>query len=255
MKDEIAAAVFFVTKLVKREGKLSKEEIEKFAAKLTTILFEKYKNHWYPDNPSRGQGFSENLHQQVQNAEQPTEIFGGAVHEQNPQSCREIPTPGALCCSRCIRLNKQQAREPLLEQACVASGLESILLGLPKEVTVWVDPFEVSCRYGERNQPFTVARFDGKENPELPQHVSLAVAKAALDYDSGTSSDEETFSKEPKAIPTVSNPNSIYQAPHLPWWQFQHRKLHLAEGSHFGQPRGYRSGVTVDRYHWINPKK
>ncbi|KAL2295780.1 hypothetical protein Nmel_017301 [Mimus melanotis] len=221
MKDEIAAAVFFVTKLVKREGKLSKEEIEKFAAKLTTILFEKYKNHWYPEKPSRGQAF------------------------------------------RCIRINKQQAREPLLERACVDTGLESTQLGLPKEVTVWVDPFEVSCRYGERNQPFTVARFDGKENPELPQHVSLAVAKAALDYESGTSSDEEMVSKEPKAIPTVSNPNSIYQwwflqAPPLPWWQFQHRKPHLAEGSHFGQHRGYRttcSGPCVDRYHWVNPRK
>ncbi|NWY69928.1 B910 protein, partial [Erithacus rubecula] len=222
MKDEIAAAVFFITKLVKREGKLSKAEIEKFAEKLTTILFEKCKNHWYPGNPCRGQAF------------------------------------------RCVRINKQQPREPLLEQACVDIGVDPSLLGLPKEVTVWVDPLEVSaltcCRYGERNQPFTVARFDGRENPELPQHISLAVAKAALDYDSGTSSDEESFSREPKAIPTVSNPNSIYQAPPLPWWQYQHRKLHLAEGSHFGQHRGYRgygAGVTpcVDRYHWINPNK
>ncbi|XP_056365468.1 protein BTG4 [Oenanthe melanoleuca] len=233
MKDEIAAAVFFITKLVKREGKLSKDGIEKFAEKLTTILFEKYKNHWYPGNPCRGQAF------------------------------------------RCIRINKQQPREPLLEQACVDTGLDPSLLGLPREVTVWVDPLEVSCRYGERNQPFTVARFDGRENPELPQHISLAVAKAALDYDSGTSSDEESFSREPKAIPTVSNPNSIYQvssggtcspeippkgAPPLPWWQYQHRKPHLAEGSHFGQHRGYRGygpGATPcgDRYHWINPKK
>ncbi|XP_042635962.1 protein BTG4 [Catharus ustulatus] len=232
MKDEIAAAVFFITKLVKKEGKLSKDQIGKFAAKLTTILFEKYKNHWYPATPARGQAF------------------------------------------RCIRLNKQQAREPLLEQACVDSGVATSLLGLPKELTVWVDPFEVSCRYGERSQPFTVARFDGRDNPELPQHVSLAVAKAALEYDSGTSSDEESFSKEPKAIPTVSNPNSIYQhiltlfpfyfqAPPLPWWQFQLRKPHLAEGSHFGQHRGHRgygpgatsTGPCGDRYHWINPKK
>ncbi|NXM63128.1 B910 protein, partial [Illadopsis cleaveri] len=57
MKDEIAATVFFITKLVKREDKLSKHEMEKFAARLTTILFEKYKNHWYLDNPSRGQAF------------------------------------------------------------------------------------------------------------------------------------------------------------------------------------------------------
>ncbi|NXM84415.1 B910 protein, partial [Oenanthe oenanthe] len=219
MKDEIAAAVFFITKLVKREGKLSKDGIEKFAEKLTTILFEKYKNHWYPGNPCRGQAF------------------------------------------RCIRINKQQPREPLLEQACVDTGLDPSRLGLPREVTVWVDPLEVPtcCRYGERNQPFTVARFDGRENPELPQYISLAVAKAALDYDSGTSSDEESFSREPKAIPTVSNPNSIYQAPPLPWWQYQHRKPHLAEGSHFGQHRGYRGygpGATPcgDRYHWINPK-
>uniref|UniRef100_A0A8C0ZA18 BTG anti-proliferation factor 4 n=1 Tax=Cyanistes caeruleus TaxID=156563 RepID=A0A8C0ZA18_CYACU len=169
MRDEIAATVFFITKLVKKEEKLSKHEIDKFAAQLTTVLFEKYRNHWYLDNPSRGQAF------------------------------------------RCIRINKQQARDPLLEQACVESDVDFSLLGLPKEMTLWVDPFEVCCRYGERNRPFTVARFDGEENPELPQQISLAVGRAALDYQSGSSSDEESFSKQPKAIPTVSNPNSVYQ--------------------------------------------
>ncbi|NWS25081.1 B915 protein, partial [Polioptila caerulea] len=226
MKDEIAAAVFFITKLVKRGDKLSKQEIETFAAKLTAILFEKYKNHWYLDNPSRGQAY------------------------------------------RCIRINKQQAREPLLEQACVESQVDFNLLGLPEEMTVWVDPFEVSCRYGEKNQLFTVARFDGEQNPELPQQISLAVGRAALDYHSGNSSDEESFSQEPKAIPTVSNPNSVYQgdfckAPLLPWWQYPHRNPQVAEGPHFGQHRGYRTyrppaafaGPRVDRYHWINTKK
>lgn len=66
-------------------------------------------------------------------------------------------------------------------------------------------------RYGERNQPFTVAHFGGEENPELPQQISLAVGRAALDCHSGTSSDEESSSREPRAIPTVSNPNSVYQ--------------------------------------------
>ncbi|NXO89811.1 B910 protein, partial [Certhia brachydactyla] len=227
MKDEIAATVFFITKLARREDKLSKHKMEKFAAKLTTILFEKYKNHWYLDNPSRGQAF------------------------------------------RCIRINKHQARDPLLEQACVESQVDFSLLGLPKEMTLWVDPFEVCCRYGERNRPFTVAHFDGEQNPELPQQISLAVGRAALDYHSETSSDEESFSKEPKAIPTVSNPNSIYQfgdfckAPPQAWWQYLHRKPQVAEGSQFGQHRGYRSyrptaafaGPRVDRYHWINTKR
>uniref|UniRef100_A0A8D2MRG2 Anti-proliferative protein domain-containing protein n=1 Tax=Zonotrichia albicollis TaxID=44394 RepID=A0A8D2MRG2_ZONAL len=99
--DEIAATVFFITKLVKREDRLSKHKMEKFAAKLTTLLFEKYKDHWYLDNPSRGQAF------------------------------------------RCIRINRQRAREPLLEQACAQSDVAFELLGLPEEMTLWVDPFQV----------------------------------------------------------------------------------------------------------------
>ncbi|NWR99524.1 protein BTG4 [Motacilla alba alba] len=224
MKDEIAATVFFITKLARREDRLSKHKMEKFAAKLTTLLFEKYKNHWYLDNPSRGQAF------------------------------------------RCIRINKHQARDPLLEQACAESDVDFSLLGLPREMTLWVDPFQVCCRYGERSRPFTVAYFDGEETPELPQLISLAVGRAALDYRSSSSSDEESVSNEPRAIPTVSNPNSIYQfgdfckAPLQPWWQCLPRK---PEGSHFGQHRGYRSyrptatlaGPRVDRYHWINTKR
>ncbi|NXS33402.1 B915 protein, partial [Pomatostomus ruficeps] len=227
MKDEIAATVFFITKLVRREDKLSKHKMEKFAAKLTTILFEKYKNHWYLDNPSRGQAF------------------------------------------RCIRINQQQARDPVLERACAQSDVAFEALGLPKEMTLWVDPFEVCCRYGERSRPFTVAHFDGTESPELPQQISLAVGRAALDWHSGSSSDEESFSGEPKAIPMVSNPNSVYQfsdfckAPSHPWCQHLHRKPFGADGSHFGQPRGYRTyrptaafaGPRVDRYHWVNTKR
>ncbi|NWR54552.1 B915 protein, partial [Bucorvus abyssinicus] len=227
MKDEIAATVFFITRLVKREDKLSKHKMEKFAAKLTTLLFEKYKNHWYLDNPSRGQAF------------------------------------------RCIRINKHQTRDPLLAQACMESDVDFNKLGLPQEMTLWVDPFEVCCRYGEKNWPFTIARFEGEENPELPQQISYAVDRAALVYHSGISSDEESFNKEPKAIPTVSNPNSVYQfsdyckAPVQPWSQYLHRKTHMTDGSCYAQHRGYKgyrpaaafTGPRVDRYHWINTKQ
>ncbi|NWV21850.1 B910 protein, partial [Origma solitaria] len=225
MKDEIAATVFFITKLARREEKLSKQQMDQFAAKLTTVLFEKYKNHWYLDNPSRGQAF------------------------------------------RCIRINKHQARDPLLQQACAQSRVEFSELGLPQEMTLWVDPFEVCCRYGERSRPFTVAHF-GTDSPELPQQISLAVGRAALDCPSGTSSDEESSGREPRAIPTVSNPNSVYQLGDFcnvpqPWCQPLHRKLYMAEGSHYGQHRTYRiyrptaafAGPRVDRYHWINTKR
>ncbi|NXU49451.1 B910 protein, partial [Turnix velox] len=227
MKEEIAATVVFITRLVKREGRLSKHKLEKFAAKLTTILFEKYKNHWYLDNPSRGQAF------------------------------------------RCIRVNKHQRRDPLLEQACVESDVDFNNLGLPGEMTLWVDPFEVSCRYGEKNRPFTIAYFEKEENPELPQQISYAVERASLDYHSGTSSDEESFSREPKAIPTVSNPNSVYQfsdlckVPVQPWSQYLHRKTYVTDGSYCSLHRRYKvyrptaafTGPCVDRYHWINTKR
>uniref|UniRef100_A0A8D0GU54 BTG anti-proliferation factor 4 n=1 Tax=Sphenodon punctatus TaxID=8508 RepID=A0A8D0GU54_SPHPU len=169
MKDEIAATVFFITRLVRKHDKLSKQKTEKFAAKLTKLLFEKYKNHWYLENPSKGQAF------------------------------------------RCIRINKYCSRDPMLEQACAESNVDFESLGLPKEITIWVDPFGVCCRYGERNPPFAIVHFDGdEEDRDLSQRISQAVDKVTSDYHSGTSSDEES-SQEPKTIPTVSNPNSVYQ--------------------------------------------
>lgn len=57
MKEEIAAAVFFVARLVKRYGALDSEGRERFAAALTSVLFENYKNHWHPNAPTKGQAY------------------------------------------------------------------------------------------------------------------------------------------------------------------------------------------------------
>lgn len=57
MKEEIAAAVFFVARLVKRYGGLDNEGRERFAAALTSVLFENYKSHWHPSAPTRGQAY------------------------------------------------------------------------------------------------------------------------------------------------------------------------------------------------------
>uniref|UniRef100_A0A4X2LY26 BTG anti-proliferation factor 4 n=1 Tax=Vombatus ursinus TaxID=29139 RepID=A0A4X2LY26_VOMUR len=170
MKDEIATTIFFITRLVKKSDKLSKQQIEEFAAKLMAILFETYRTHWYPDIPSKGQAF------------------------------------------RCIRINKQQKKDPLLERACAESNVNFFHLGLPKEMTIWVDPFEVCCRYGEKNRPFIVACFKGRQEEwEISQQIRHAVSKVTSDYYSGTSSDEDTCGREPQVIPKVKNPKSIYQ--------------------------------------------
>ncbi|KAM3922511.1 protein BTG4 [Leptodactylus fuscus] len=234
MKEEIAATVVFITMLVKKQRKLSKQKIEKFAAKLTTILFARYKMHWYTENPSKGQAF------------------------------------------RCIRINKCQSVDSVLEQACAESDVEFEDLGLPKEMTIWVDPFEVCCRYGEKNSPFTIASFMDQGDSNVSKRISTAVEKATSDYHSGSSSDEETFMKEPKNIPTVINPKSIYQVPVKCRDQSQpkptgpqcpRQKNYPNDRPH--QPAGYRqqrahkpyrqaaafTGPRIDRYHWVNTRR
>ncbi|KAG8434491.1 hypothetical protein GDO86_012752 [Hymenochirus boettgeri] len=233
MKEEIAATVVFITMLVKRHKQLTKQKIERFAAKLTTILFAKYKAHWYAENPTKGQAF------------------------------------------RCIRINKCQAIDSVLEKACAESNVDYDDLGLPKEMTIWVDPFEVCCRYGEKNEPFTIASFIGKDGNSVSKRISSAVEKATSDYHSGTSSDEEPTNKEPKIIPKVSNPNSIYQCadyiqPIPSWPHYPRRKNYPNDGYHqrqsmpfHPQQRAYKSfrqsatlpGPRVDRYHWVNMKR
>uniref|UniRef100_A0A4W4GNT5 Anti-proliferative protein domain-containing protein n=1 Tax=Electrophorus electricus TaxID=8005 RepID=A0A4W4GNT5_ELEEL len=181
MKEEIAATVFFVAMLAKKHGRLDRLGREKFAAALTSVLFETYKSHWYPEKPCKGQAF------------------------------------------RCLRMNKAQVRDPIIERACKQVDVDYDDLGLPKEMTIWVDPGEVSCRYGEKTAPFCVTLLEGsKGDGEFSRRINNAVERASSDYHSGTSSDEEGCGggiPEPKCIPTVSNPNSVYQV----WWELFQR--------------------------------
>lgn len=57
MRREIAAAVFFLKTLVKRGDKLESHKIEVFVERLAVALQEKFKDHWYPENPSKGQAY------------------------------------------------------------------------------------------------------------------------------------------------------------------------------------------------------
>ncbi|KAM9299066.1 protein BTG4-like [Gastrophryne carolinensis] len=76
---------------------------------------------------------------------------------------------------RCIRINHRDCDESIME-ACAQCGLNYQDLTLPKELTMWIDPFEVSCRLGEENYPYTVARFDPK-TPRVPGVTILPVKK------------------------------------------------------------------------------
>lgn len=49
---------------------------------------------------------------------------------------------------RCMRINHNM--EPILAKAAILSGVPSSCMDrLPNELTIWVDPQDVSCRFGE----------------------------------------------------------------------------------------------------------
>ncbi|XP_039280244.1 maternal B9.15 protein isoform X2 [Nilaparvata lugens] len=66
---------------------------------------------------------------------------------------------------RCIRVNERDRRDATLEQAARACGIKYEDMKLPVELTLWVDPNEVCCRFGENKGSYcTLASFSDKEN-------------------------------------------------------------------------------------------
>uniref|UniRef100_A0A8C5GAL7 B-cell translocation gene 3 n=1 Tax=Gouania willdenowi TaxID=441366 RepID=A0A8C5GAL7_GOUWI len=101
MRNEIAAVVSFLKRLVKLKNKVEVEKMDLFAERLTVALQEKFEGHWVPEKPSKGQAY------------------------------------------RCIRVNAFHKYDQELLRACSESGVHYGDLGLPWEITLWVDPGEV----------------------------------------------------------------------------------------------------------------
>ncbi|KAM9498700.1 protein BTG3-like isoform 1-T6 [Salvelinus alpinus] len=192
MKKVIAAVVFFLKRLIKKVEKLETQKVDLFVEQLSVALQEKFRGHWYPDNPSKGQAF------------------------------------------RCIRLNMLQKEDPELLRACQESGVQYKDLGLPRELTLWVDPGEGCCRYGKKNHAFTVASFFGDEN--VTKKVTNAVERVTSDYHSSSSSDEDSGLRETHPSPTCPQNHHTYQViyPASPLWRRQ-----VPKQKKMGHGKGY----------------
>lgn len=84
---------------------------------------------------------------------------------------------------RCIRLNSISLPDPLIEQAATETGLDYQDLKLPVEFTMWVDPWEVSCRFGEHEGSYcTVASFE-KETDSKVTIDTMESLRVITDHD------------------------------------------------------------------------
>ncbi|XP_003410287.1 protein BTG2 [Loxodonta africana] len=107
MLPEIAAAVGFLSSLLRTRGCVSEQRLKVFSGALQEALTEHYQHHWFPEKPSKGSGY------------------------------------------RCIRINHKM--DPIISKVASQIGLSQPQLHrlLPSELTLWVDPYEVSYRIGE----------------------------------------------------------------------------------------------------------
>ncbi|XP_046405857.1 protein BTG2-like [Ischnura elegans] len=108
MRMEILSAADFLVHLLRlNQNRMSESQLELFKASLTEVLRRRYRDHWFPERPTRGSGY------------------------------------------RCLRINGKM--DPVIAQAGESIGLPGPYLHslFPSELTMWIDPQEVSYRIGE----------------------------------------------------------------------------------------------------------
>lgn len=110
MMEEISSAIDFLIRMLKLQHQncnISEKKLDMFRSSLTNILRNRYKDHWFPENPNRGSAY------------------------------------------RCLRINSKM--DPIIAEAINATGLHVSYFRkfFPFELTLWIDPQEVSYRIGE----------------------------------------------------------------------------------------------------------
>ncbi|KAM5132075.1 protein BTG3-like isoform 1-T2 [Mantella aurantiaca] len=108
---------------------------------------------------------------------------------------------------RCIRIEQNFLVDDSILQACVRSGLRCSQLALPRNMTIWIDPKEVSCRLGESCSPFIV-KAPQPEEPKKHQRTDKSDQETSDYHSDGSdttgspsdcsSEDEESISSKGK---------------------------------------------------------
>ncbi|OXB58164.1 hypothetical protein ASZ78_006936 [Callipepla squamata] len=103
-------------------------------------------------------------------------------------------TPSKGSGYRCIRINHQM--DPLIGKAAAMIGLsrESLFQLLPSELTLWVDPFEVSYRIGEDG---SICVLYECQQPEAKESKDLESRSSYKKWRTGRSSTSQSYNVMP----------------------------------------------------------
>lgn len=126
MQLEIQIALNYVINFL--YNKLPRRRVNIFGEELEKALKDKFQGHWYPEKPFKV-SYYKYIHQEIRfNI---TSLLQGSAF-------------------RCIKTG--DPIDAVLERAAKESGvpITDILENLPNELSVWVDPGEVSYRIGEK---------------------------------------------------------------------------------------------------------
>ena len=105
MRTEVQCGCEFISKLLTQRH-LPLQFARPFKRRMEELLFDRYKDHWDPANPTQGSAY------------------------------------------RCIRINGFRL-DPVVREAAKVTGLTNISEYLPTQLTLWIDPRDVSYRIGE----------------------------------------------------------------------------------------------------------
>lgn len=124
MKKEIDVALDLLVSYIQRFGSIKEESTQKFQSKLREYLYERYQGHWYP-----GMMID----------------FFCLSHSKFSFIFLDIPIKGQAF--RSLEFNKENDYcDEHVSQVCNELGFASNLLGIRHDMTLWIDPFEVTIR-------------------------------------------------------------------------------------------------------------
>lgn len=205
MKEEIDVAVSFLIRVIAKNSCLERSQLEALRERLKFILVDRFRDHWFPEKPSRGQAY------------------------------------------RCIRINDMEPREPVLERASRQCSLAYEELCLPAELTLWVDPEEVCCRFGERrnNSYCILATFKGGRRDNYVDQINIDELKPAERSKQGALNMMNSVRRgSPRGwgakSPCGSPPGSVLQP------------KFLSRGGMLWNLSAAPAGQKPDKYHWVN---